>query len=179
MSWNHIVTVDAHSDLFSMYVDNSEDIQMVLSNESYDTIIFPDKGAATRYNVFHANKIIGNKVRDQKTGWITHYELQGTPKGKCLVLDDLCDGGMTFLKLAESISCDELHLHVTHGLFSKGVEELLKWYDKIYTTNSCWGNIIQSGHIEEGLAAEAKMCPRMRQMYEAFKSGSLIMRGIW
>lgn len=57
-----------------------------------------------------------------------------------MVMDDLCDGGNTFIAIAEYL---EKHfpnrkrfLYVAHGLFTKGVEHVAPHYDKIITTNS-------------------------------------------
>lgn len=63
-------------------------------------------------------------------------DLQGKP---CLLLDDICDGGATFLALAkalESYGVGELYLAVTHGIFSKGFEALSSYYKHIFTTDS-------------------------------------------
>ena len=56
----------------------------------------------------------------------------------CLVLDDICDGGRTFIELAKATSGIQfdLQLAVTHGIFSKGREELNKYYSKIHVLNN-------------------------------------------
>ena len=44
-----------------------------------------------------------------------------------LIVDDLCDGGMTFIKSAErlyELEAKEVHLYVSHGIFSKGLKPL-------------------------------------------------------
>ncbi len=60
--------------------------------------------------------------------------------GKYLVVDDICDGGGTFLGLADKFwkqtSISTLDLYVTHGIFSKGVRELLRMYHNVYSTDS-------------------------------------------
>lgn len=51
----------------------------------------------------------------------------------------LCDGGGTFIGVAEELkkhNCGKLFLFVTHGIFSRGFEELNKYFEKIYCTNS-------------------------------------------
>jgi len=57
-----------------------------------------------------------------------------------LVVDDLCDGGGTFIGLGEAIKeinpKARLSLYITHGFFTKGLESLLEYYDRLYTTNS-------------------------------------------
>ena len=65
-----------------------------------------------------------------------------------IIVDDICDGGATFLNIAKEIKniyenndeIDEplpkIYLIVTHSIFSKGTDELLKYFDGIYCTNS-------------------------------------------
>jgi len=92
------------------------------------------------------------KSRDTTNGGILNYELKAdeqsrpllnsNPK-KCeiLIVDDICDGGGTFIKCAESLKkylpdCNfEMDLYVTHGIFSKGTKELDKYFRNIYTFN--------------------------------------------
>ena len=117
--------------------------------EGYDLVIFPDKGAKTRYADTFGGPMTAycEKVRDQQTGYITSYNTFGLDRKidrlKVMVVDDLCDGGATFNILAESllntngITCPiTLDLCVTHGLFSKGVDTLLQNYDQIFTSDS-------------------------------------------
>lgn len=71
-----------------------------------------------------------------------HYSmLEDSPSYKpILIMDDLCDGGATFIAIAkwldEHFSDRHRYLYVIHGLFTKGIDELLDHYDKIYVTNS-------------------------------------------
>lgn len=111
--------------------------------------VFPDFGARMRYNVSNdRSTIIGHKVRDQLTGNITDYELEFpelTQTDKLLIVDDICDGGATFIKLVNKIKelqpNVEINLFVTHGIFSKGKQILLDAGIKnIYTTNSLLQN---------------------------------------
>ena len=70
----------------------------------------------------------GEKVRDQLTGNIVRYKIVGEPVGKnVLIIDDICDGGMTFKLLAKDLlaaGAKSVVLFVTHGLFSKGLQTL-------------------------------------------------------
>lgn len=60
------------------------------------------------------------------------------------VIDDICDGGATFIRIGKElrkVQANDPHagkntLIVTHGLFTKGFEELNLYYDSIYCTNS-------------------------------------------
>jgi len=94
-----------------------------------DIFCYPDAGAKSKYSeIFENPYIYGNKVRDQETGWITSFELVGDPKDKKVyIVDDICDGGMTFKILTKSLleqGAKEVNLFVTHGLFSKGLKTL-------------------------------------------------------
>ncbi len=58
-----------------------------------------------------------------------------------LIMDDLCDAGGTFIAEAEYLAKNlrrknELMLFVAHGLFTKGLEIILHYFNKIITTNS-------------------------------------------
>jgi ribose-phosphate pyrophosphokinase len=56
------------------------------------------------------------------------------------VIDDLCDGGGTFIGIAQELRkagiTQPLYLYVSHGIFSKGLEVLFQHFDQIFTTNS-------------------------------------------
>ena len=58
-----------------------------------------------------------------------------------IIIDDICDGGATFINIAKEIrqkfrNSPKIYLIVTHGIFSKGFEELSQYFDGIYCTNS-------------------------------------------
>lgn len=58
-----------------------------------------------------------------------------------IIIDDICDGGATFLQIAKTLKprlheSNKLYLIVTHGIFSKGFQELSQYFDAIYCTNS-------------------------------------------
>lgn len=113
-----------------------------------DLIVYPDAGAVTRYPYLRKNPyIVFEKERDQATGTIRGHKLtsDGNPEklvdgANLLIIDDLCDGGATFLSVAKSVEVrakgTKLHLFVTHGLFSKGRKPLEDAGFKLYTTNS-------------------------------------------
>jgi len=129
---DRITTLDAHSNACLMIrdMDNQYPISAISNAHEAsgaDCQGFPDKGASDRY-LCNPEDIIGHKVRDQLTGWITDYRIEGDPKDKSiLIVDDICDGGMTFKLMAKALyeqGAKEVHLYVTHGIFSKGVETL-------------------------------------------------------
>ena len=116
--------------------------------DRYGLVVYPDESAQRRYQPqLGANPFLTcEKVRDQSTGRITgHTLLCGWPKcfreaQQILVVDDICDGGATFISVAELLKeagiYGKLDLSITHGVFSKGVDELLKHYNRIYVTDS-------------------------------------------
>jgi ribose-phosphate pyrophosphokinase len=75
-----------------------------------------------------------DKIRDQETGGIT--SLRMNTSGGCnhyiknkniLIVDDICDGGRTFIECAKILHLHEVNsvsLYVTHGIFSKGLAPL-------------------------------------------------------
>lgn len=151
MHWNIIGAFDIHSSEATRLIDQLVNIPPDLSFvRDYDFVIFPDQGAAYRYTQLvltaleldTSRIIVGDKTRDQKTGYITSYNIDVDKiKGKkVIVVDDLCDGGKTFEILGEElIEAKYVTLYVSHGLFSKGLTKLLSIYDKIITTDTCQG----------------------------------------
>lgn len=69
------------------------------------------------------------------------------------LVDDLCDGGRTFIEAAKIIKTynKSSSLFVAHGIFSKGFDELLSYFDSIYTTNSYqdFVNLPKNVYVEE------------------------------
>lgn len=109
----------------------------------YAGVIAPDKGATGRAQVA-ANKLgvplfRAEKTRDFETGQLTGFTCETLPtEGKLLIVDDICDGGGTFIGLAEATGLprERLDLWVTHGVFSKGIWELTNYFSMIHTTDS-------------------------------------------
>lgn len=146
----HIQTYDAHS--LQEHIVSKPPHEFHYSVLNHDVVCFPDKGATERYYAtFVASNtpiIYCEKVRDQLTGEITGLKVTGNKidlEGKkILIVDDICDGGMTFIKVTEELkkhNPKQVDLAVSHGLFSKGKGCL---YDagiaNIYTTNSLLRN---------------------------------------
>lgn len=117
-------------------------IKSVVDSENIDLLVYPDKGAAARYDAEIIGKpsITLDKVRDQLTGNITGLSIKDEDKdkltGKILVVDDICDGGRTFIEAAKLLGDTEKFLYVSHGIFSKGLDCLYDaGYTAIYTVN--------------------------------------------
>jgi ribose-phosphate pyrophosphokinase len=82
-------------------------------------------------------------VRDIKTGKILRTEIPTLDQHndlKYVIVDDICDGGRTFVELAKAIHDSrptaKVYLVVTHGIFSAGFGELNNHFPQIFCTNS-------------------------------------------
>lgn len=149
---NKITVFDAHSEVTSALLDNCEVIPnhdfiaQVLTKIGNDVkLISPDGGALKK--IYKVSEYLGgidvvecSKSRDVKTGKLSGFKvyddnLQGMD---CLIVDDICDGGGTFIGLAEELkkkNAGKLYLAVSHGIFNKGFESM-KAFEKIFTTDS-------------------------------------------
>lgn len=109
-------------------------------------LISPDSGALKKiYDVAKHCKFndiaIGEKVRNLETTEIIKTDINRQDfEGKdCWIVDDVCDGGKTFIELAQVLrerNAGKIILFVTHGIFSKGFEPLSNYLDYVYFTNS-------------------------------------------
>jgi len=118
----------------------------LLDNFDLDNIILcaPDKGARYRVDDITNDMDVGfpihfDKVRCADSGAITgikpNKHNRETDGWEILVVDDICDGGRTFIEVAKELrltTAENLYLYVTHGIFSKGLDELLEYYTHIY-----------------------------------------------
>ena len=162
--------VDPHSDVLEACLTNfvkinnfhlvDDALSYLIGDGEEDKVVLvsPDAGAYKKvYDVakeFDIEKIItANKVRDMKTGNIIRTEIPTLDQHNDLmyvIVDDICDGGRTFVELAKVIKDSrptaKVHLVVTHGIFSAGFGELNKYFEGIYTTNSI-ANSFEGGDI--------------------------------
>jgi ribose-phosphate pyrophosphokinase len=143
-----VETFDAHSNVKTeTYIHSESPTNFHKTILNHDVICFPDKGAASRYGSYGLPAIYCEKVRDQLTGNILGLKVQGEvdlTNKRILIIDDICDGGMTFIKVAEALKPyqpKQIDLAVSHGLFSKGKQVLHDaGITNIYTTNSLLRN---------------------------------------
>lgn len=142
-SFDNVYTVDPHSSAsdFATCIDFMPEIPYTEDC----TIIAPDAGAiprASQVAAFYRLPIVcAKKTRDPNDNFrVTGYECPSVSTKHAVVIDDICDGGGTFMALAEAISHRSLHLFVTHGIFSRGLEHLRTHYQTIRTTDSINSN---------------------------------------
>lgn len=157
-----VVTVlDPHSDVLEACLDNFEKVdnhhivKKALTdidnrNDARERIVLVSPDAGAYKKVFEVaqhfdihNIITATKVRDIKTGKILHTEIPTLDQHrdlKYVIVDDICDGGRTFIELSKAIRGSrptaEVYLVVTHGIFSNGFLELSEHVNKIYCSNS-------------------------------------------
>ncbi len=141
---------DVHSDVALLLIKNAVGINNKNLVEKYDmpnaVLICPDAGAAKKvgkYFDWNSNIetiVYCNKTRDLATGKLTLEILEPDEctNKNCVIIDDICDGGGTFLAIAEKIKPAHLTLIATHGIFSKGFMELEKYFQEIVVSDSMY-----------------------------------------
>ena len=107
--------------------------------------VYPDEGAAERYNANPMTDVIFKKKRNLSDGRIVSIEpinpdiLHKSTKS-IMVIDDLCDGGMTFKLivdyLKEEVPNLKRNIVVTHMVNPKGIKVLSENYDSVAFTDS-------------------------------------------
>jgi ribose-phosphate pyrophosphokinase len=157
MCFDKVRILDPHSDVVSALVESVEVVPayepLVMWHPKYQDCVFviPDAGAEKKTRAFaerfgNTNRPLqATKIRCTKTGRITStalYDIGVEYDGPqdFVIVDDICDGGRTFIELAKVIrsrpDVRSLHLHVSHGIFSKGIEPILEHFDTVSTTDS-------------------------------------------
>jgi ribose-phosphate pyrophosphokinase len=143
-----VYQLEVYMDVF-VYPANKVFSQRVTENMNYDSwknvvVLAPDKGAVERAwlvaDSINCTQVhYAQKVRDPESGEILGIEaLTIEPHHHVLVVDDICDGGKTFIELAKAIEgrCASKTLYVTHGIFSKGYGVVADHYDAVWCTDS-------------------------------------------
>lgn len=131
--------------------------KQILESIGADVVVYPDDGAAIRYDLWYPNALILEKKREPLTGTILGQKISeehGKSRGThYLILDDLCDGGATFIGAANCIreyvgsKNVKISLFTTHGIYSKGRSHLEKEGIDLYTTDSLVHNRQHRGVI--------------------------------
>lgn len=160
-----VFVLDPHSpetlSKFKEYGMNAQEIDYSLADEVMEFanvnldetwIVFPDRGAANRYDYSkYPNVIICEKTRNFATGAIESVKAKITRSKSSItkemnpnliVIDDLCSYGGTFVKALEAIETlptinfDEAWLVVTHAEKALEKGKVLEKYDKVFCTDS-------------------------------------------
>lgn len=158
MNIRRVVVFDPHSDVTPALIHNcvvihqreifADQLNAITSeNREKYFLISPDGGALKKIyllarQVRDCKGVIEcSKERNTSTGEITGTIVHCTPeklRGEmCVIVDDICDGGRTFVELAKILKNNygvkTIILCVSHGLFTKGIGVFDGLIDEIYT----------------------------------------------
>ncbi len=165
LGFKYVTVLDPHSSVLGNLikgfrsVDNKQLVGFALkeiyglpidpvANINKCILVSPDAGAS--HKIYKLAEQIGykgdiitcSKERDAE-GKLTQVQVPEyhQPNKDLIIIDDICDGGRTFINIAKHLKeykhhKGKIYLIVTHGIFSNGFEELSKYFDGIYCTNS-------------------------------------------
>ncbi len=140
-----IVIADPHSDVSGVlpHIPQESTVEVIRTlglMADGAVVVIPDAGAAKKAAgwVGGSDAVQALKTRDPRTGALSGFRLidADVVDRPCLIVDDICDGGGTFLGLADELvahGAGPLTLIVTHGLFTKGLDRLTRAFDRIIT----------------------------------------------
>lgn len=201
LNFGWVFVMDPHSDVLEGCLNNfqKQDNLSVVEYFISDTnaklddfvLVSPDGGSLKKiYKIaekinYTGDILVCSKHRDE-AGKLTktHVPLTTDHNNKNLVIiDDICDGGKTFIEIAKRIKigafAGKLYLVVTHGIFSKGFQELSEYFDAIYTTNS-YGQLYSN--VESGRGSETIdqwVGPYEDQYYPEIPKGLIKQRNLF
>jgi ribose-phosphate pyrophosphokinase len=161
LNFESVTVIDPHSDVLEACLNNFKKLDNTLlvddtistlygdENVKWDNFILISPDAGANKKIFKIAEQIGykgdiitcSKSRDEN-GKLSKVEIPISTQlldKDIIIIDDICDGGATFLNIAKKLKqiyTGKIYLIVTHGIFSKGFDELNKYFDGIYCTNS-------------------------------------------
>lgn len=204
--YKDVIVFDPHSDVTGAVIknitiiDNNKFIRIALTGtkqwgdspipfKSF-VLISPDAGALkkvsnlAKYLIKHdvpiSNLVQADKLRDLKTGKIikTLVHTEDLKGADCIIVDDICDGGRTFIDLAAALkakNAGRIALIVSHGIFSKGIKNLQPNIDYVIYSDSVnnknknmWDGTIHDGGEVDNIVY--KMLPIRRVLVRNFKN---------
>jgi ribose-phosphate pyrophosphokinase len=153
LNFEHVLVTDCHSAVGLACLNNVVERDLIeatngLSDEFWPettVLVSPDAGANKKVLALarswgFPNVVRADKTRDVLTGKITGTVVHSEHVGEkdFLIVDDICDGGRTFIELAKELrklTTGKIYLYVTHGIFSAGVKVFDGLIDKVYISN--------------------------------------------
>jgi ribose-phosphate pyrophosphokinase len=175
LKFESVTVVDPHSNVLEACLSNFKKIdnkQLVMfalaqiaaksnkkfSEWNFDDIIIVSPDAGASHKIYKLAEVIGYKgdiitcskernIEGKLTKTVVSVYDNGETNTDFIIIDDICDGGRTFINIAKEIKNyfnhedfdgyqPKIFLIVTHGIFSAGFKELNKYFDGIYCTNS-------------------------------------------
>lgn len=168
-NYHKVEIMDPHSDVLEACINNFEKVNtnklidivlkdyfigikgVIKIDYSKLLLLSPDAGAykkiygVSEYMGYKGDIIVASKYRNIETGKI-EKTIVPFPNNDFLdkdifIIDDICDGGRTFIEIAKEIKNNKkfvgkIYLIVTHGIFSNWFDSLSEYVDGIYCTNS-------------------------------------------
>jgi ribose-phosphate pyrophosphokinase len=163
---DEVLTFDPHSDVTAALVERIRIIPQVNLIVAHDdiariihtdiTVVSPDAGAAKKAfavaSHYHLPLLTASKVRDVTTGAIMRtevHDVSAVAGRNALIVDDICDGGRTFIELAKVLKAsgaNQVFLYVTHGIFSQGLGVFAGLIDGAFTTDTFLSRDVEAPH---------------------------------
>lgn len=154
-NYTQVVVWDVHSDVGLALLNNVQHIEQhyfvskvvddLIGGGVNPLLVSPDQGAYKKVQSLSdrtgvAIGVVGSKTRIQQniTLEVSNIALSVTSNEDLLVVDDICDGGRTFIELAKELrklTTGDLYLYTTHGIYSNGLQPLTKYYKHFFTAN--------------------------------------------
>ena len=150
MNFSSVEIWDAHSDVSLALLNNvkhtkQEQLAYATACSREYVLVSPDTGATKKTFALGCKTgrtvLQAHKHRDTGTGEISGTRVDPSyfpPAQDFLIVDDICDGGRTFIELARVLkgrTTGCVDLYVTHGIFSKGFEKFDGLIDTVYCAN--------------------------------------------
>lgn len=162
LGFNSVSILDPHSDTSLALIENSraydahDQMSNVFMGYSKDRVlVVPDAGAFKKSNQYKETYNCEDSILCLKERSVVDGSLKTKVIDPCkaegkdvIIVDDICDGGRTFINIAEEIKGKgvkpkSMTLAVTHGIFSQSIYVFKGFFDHIITTDSYyeWGEI--------------------------------------
>jgi ribose-phosphate pyrophosphokinase len=155
MKFERVRVLRPHSPAMLALLDNAKEndvtpwlVREVTAGKKDCTIVIPDAGASSWVPKVLEGRdypmIQALKKRTEKDG-VRSLSAKLCdpvfPDHNYIIVDDICDGGATFIAISKALQdakvpVSNIALCVTHGIFSKGFDELMANFSKIAVTNS-------------------------------------------
>lgn len=163
LEFNEVIVADPHSDVTPALIKNitiipqERIVKCMLDfyiNQMNFALVSPDGGALKK--IFKVAKELGGvdvfcaeKIRDTSNGAILRTEIpvQDFEGRHLIIVDDICDGGRTFVELAKILrerNAGIIDLYATHGIFSRGLDNLENLIQNVHSLNVWEDNLENS-----------------------------------
>lgn len=147
LDFDRVTVADVHSDVSMALLNRVVNIHVkdLLRDSGIPMVscilVAPDAGALKKVGSVAKElklpMLSADKIRDVTDGSIkeTVVYFNETTDKDFLIVDDICDGGRTFIELAKKLrrlTTGKIFLYVTHGIFSQGLEPFKGLIDQIF-----------------------------------------------